>query len=245
MSRNIKMIIEYDGSNYFGWQAQDDVPTVQKTLQAAIYQLTGEEVTLYAAGRTDTGVHARGQVVNFHTNSAIPDFAFAKALHAHLPNDISIHESCQVDDQFHSQFQAKSKAYSYRLFCSKARPAIERGYVMWIWYKLDIAAMQQAGQYILGEHDFTSLEASNSPRKSSVRTIYRFEIRDQQPYIVFFIEANGFLYHMVRNIVGTLLRIGQGKQAPESMKHILEAKNRSLAGSTAPAHALTLEYVMY
>lgn len=245
MRRNIKIVLEYDGTNYFGWQAQDDVPTIQRTLQVAIKDLTGEEVVLYAAGRTDTGVHARGQVVNFYTNSTIPDFAFAKALNAKLPHDISIHSSCQVDENFHAQFQAKSKAYSYRIFCSKTRPAIGRFYSLWIWYPLDVVAMRSACQYFLGEQDFTSFEASNSPRKSSVRTVYQCEIREESCYIIFFISANGFLYHMVRNIVGTLLKIGQNKQTADSIKEILSAKNRALAGSTAPSYGLTLEYVQY
>ncbi len=245
MRRNIKLIIEYDGTNFYGWQEQADKITIQSTLKKTILQITGEDVIVYGAGRTDTGVHARGQVANFYTEHPMPDFAFAKAMNSLLPRDVCILESKSVELDFHSQFWAKGKAYSYNILNRTERPAIFRNYYHWVWHKLDVSKMQQAAQCLLGEHDFTSFEASNSPRKSNIRIIYKLNISEENNMIRIFIEANGFLYHMVRNIAGTLILIGNGKWPPEKMNDILKAQNRKFAGATAPSQGLVLEYVRY
>lgn len=243
--RNIKLVIEYDGTDYNGWQEQEDKPTIQHCLKTCIQKLTGETVIVYGAGRTDAGVHANGQVANFHTSSTVPSHAFAKALNSLLPVDIAVRESGQVADDFHAQFCAKSKAYSYRIICRPTRPAIEQRYAFWVWDKLDVESMYKGSRHLLGTHDFSSFEAANSPRKSSVRTVNCIDIVQESCYIKFLIEADGFLYHMVRNIVGTLLAVGRKRRDEQEIKTILQSRQRKWAGPTAPAHGLFLEYVKY
>ena len=243
--RNIKLTIEYDGTNYHGWQIQGDLATIQGYIKDAIEKLTQEKVVLYGAGRTDAGVHAIAQVANFYTNSNIPAHAFAKALNTKLPRDIVIKESCEVPMDFHAQFSAKFKCYSYRIYHSKVRPAIGRQYFHWIWYELNLNDMRKAAEYLKGTHDFSSFEASNSPRKSSIRTVNYIDILTQSCYIKILIEADGFLYKMVRNIVGTLILVGKGDLQPSEIPLILKSKDRNRSGPTAPAKGLFLEYIIY
>ncbi len=245
MPRNIKLLIEYDGTDYNGWQEQSDKPTIQGCITDCIYRLTGENVVVYGAGRTDAGVHAYGQVANFHTTSTIPSHAFSKALNSFLPSAIAIREAEEVESDFHSQFWAKGKAYSYRIICRPTRPAIGYRYAYWIWNPLDVESMRKASSYLLGTHDFSSFEAANSPRKSSVRTVNCIDIRQESCYIKILIEADGFLYHMVRNIVGTLVAVGHKRRGEQEVETILQSRQRKWAGPTAPAHGLFLEYVKY
>lgn len=245
MRRNIKLTIEYDGTNYHGWQEQDKLQTIQACLEQAIYDLCKEKVVVYGAGRTDAGVHAKAQVANFHTESKIPDYAFAKALNTLLPEDIVIKHSQEVPESFHSQFAAKRKAYSYNIINRRMRPALDRRFFHWVWALLDVEKMQEGAGYLLGEHDFSAFEAANSPRKSNVRTIHSIQVSRKDDYIKIQVEADGFLYHMVRNIAGTLIEVGKHKYPPECVKYILESKNRKFAASTAPARGLFLEYIIY
>lgn len=245
MERNIKLVVEYDGTDYCGWQEQDNAPTVQAALKRSIVQLTGEEVILNGAGRTDTGVHARGQVANFRTHSRIPAPAFVKALNAKLPPDIVIQEAEEVPMDFHAQYAAKAKAYSYQIISQPIRPVLENRYAHWVWFPLRIESLKEACGYLIGTHDFSSFEAANSPRKSRIRTINFIDILQEHCYIKIFVEADGFLYHMVRNIVGTLLTIERKSLFPKQMKNILEAKSRQIAGPTVAAKGLCLEYVKY
>ena len=163
MKQNIKIIVEYDGTNYYGWQIQKDLPTIQGILKKKIYKLTGEEVTVYGSGRTDSGVHAYGQVANFHVNSKIPAQRFAYALNSKLPTDIVIIQSCKVDDNFHAQFCTVSKAYEYKICNRKNKPALEYKYSHWEPQLLDIEKMREASNYLIGTHDFSAFESANSP----------------------------------------------------------------------------------
>ena len=245
MKKNIKLTLEYDGTGYHGWQEQKDLPTVQGCLRQSIRELTGETVVVWGSGRTDAGVHANGQVANFFTESGIPEYAFAKALNTILPVDIVVKESLQVADDFHAQFSARAKAYSYRIIQQRVRPAIQRKYVHWLWQSLAIEPMTAASNYLIGTHDFSSFEAADSPRKSNIRTVNYIDITTTNCYIKIQIEADGFLYRMVRNIVGTLIWIGQNKFPPEYVQTVLNARRRKLAGPTVPAKGLFLEYVTY
>ncbi|WP_372368486.1 tRNA pseudouridine(38-40) synthase TruA [Candidatus Uabimicrobium sp. HlEnr_7] len=245
MKRNIKIIVEYDGSDYCGWQVQPQVSTVQDELKKAIFNITKESVTLIGSGRTDTGVHAKNQVAHFHTESSIKAEIFAKAINSQLPRDIVVKKSESVALDFHSQYQARAKAYSYTIFTSKHRPVLRRNYVYWSRRNLDIDLMREGASYIVGTYDFSSFEAAKSPRNSSIRTINKVDIEKENCYITTLLEANGFLYKMVRNIMGTLIEVGYKKYSPSKIKDILRAKNRDFAGVTAPSHGLCLEYVLY
>lgn len=245
MKRNIKLVLEYDGTNYHGWQEQKELPTIQGCLREAIYELCKEDVIIYGAGRTDAGVHARSQVANFHTESKIPDYAFSKALNTFLPMDIVIHESQEVPESFHAQFSVKSKAYSYNIINRKTRPVLDQRFYHWVWYPLNIEKIKEAARYFVGTHDFSAFEAADSPRKSNIRTVNYLEVTQNDFYIKIQIEADGFLYRMVRNITGTLIGVGNNKYEPEYVKTILESQDRSLAGNTAPPNGLILEYIKY
>lgn len=245
LKRNIKLTIEYDGTKYYGWQIQKNKNTVQGTIRDALINLTGEKLILYGAGRTDAGVHARGQVAHFRTFKEMPDYAFAKALNTKLPADIVILSSQEMPEEFHAQFDARTKAYSYRILNRPFPPAVDRNYCFWVWHPLDIEKMRQASQYLIGKHDFFSFASAHSDRKSTIRCLNFIDISQNNCYITITIEADGFLYHMVRNIVGTLIAVGSGKILPEYVVDILSAKCRALAGPTVPARGLYLEYVHY
>lgn len=245
MIRNIKLTLEYDGTDYCGWQKQKDLPTIQAYLERCIFQLTGEEVAVYGASRTDSGVHAYGQVANFHTESKISAEVFAKALNAYLPEDIVITESSEVAPEFHAQFCARAKAYSYHIICRPVRPAIESRYAHWVMHPLSVERMRKAANFLIGTHDFSSFEAANSPRNCNVRTVNYIDISQKNCYIKISVEADGFLYRMVRNIVGTFIAVARDQMEVEAVCSILKAKDRTLAAATAPAKGLFLQYVVY
>lgn len=245
MKKNIKLTIEYDGSKFHGWQEQKNIITIQGSIKQALIDLTKEKIVVHGSGRTDAGVHAYAQIANFQTESKIPDFAFAHILNTKLPDGISILKAQEVPLEFHARFSAKAKAYSYHIVNRKVRPAIERKYKHWMWKDLDIEKMRKTASFLVGTHDFSSFEAANSPRDSNIRTVNYIDIESQSCYIKILIEANGFLYKMVRNIVGTLIQIASSKQNPSYIKKILDSKSRKFAGPTAPASGLFLEYVKY
>ena len=237
--------IEYDGTNYSGWQIQPNGNTVQAEIESALKALTGEEISVTASGRTDSGVHAAGQVAHFDTESAIPPERFAAALNAILPCDIKIIESKLAPDGFHARFSAKKKTYVYTMYESDfPRPLLSR-FAAKVSYKLDVSAMQDGASHLLGEHDFSCFLATNSSVKDTVRTIYRAEVIKEGELIRLYICGNGFLYNMVRIIAGTLVKIGSGKILPEEMKKIIDGKERSAAGMTMPPEGLTLLSVDY
>lgn len=244
--RNIKLVIEYDGKEFNGWQKQPNKLNIQGEIERAIKQITGEEVDLTASGRTDAGVHALGQVANFKTNSNIPIEKIPIALNSNLKKSIVIKSAEEVEERFHSRLNCKRKTYRYIINNSKYGTAIYRNLETHIPMKLDIQKMQEAVKYFEGEHDFKAFKASGTSSKSSVRTIYKAEVIDagnERIYIE--LTGNGFLYNMVRIIAGTLVEVGLGKIEPNEIKTIIESKKRENAGKTLPPQGLYLVNVEY
>lgn len=246
MSRNFKLIIEYDGSGYSGWQRQKDPNTIQGAIEQAIHRLTGNSITLIGSGRTDAGVHALGQAANFHADTRLTAEDIGRALNSLLPGDIVILSCTEMPESFHARFDAVSKLYRYRFLNRPLPPAIGRQYAWHVKKKLDIDAMRAALVYLQGTHDFKAFEGAGSPQVHSVRQVLKAELfqRDRCE-IDFEIEANGFLRHMVRNIVGTLVDVGRAKISPSVFKTIRDTADRSKAGVTAPPHGLFLVRVNY
>lgn len=245
--RNIRIIIEYDGTNYSGWQMQKNAPSIQEEIQKAIKRITGEDVNLIGAGRTDAGVHAKGQTANFITESRIPGDRFAWALNTYLKEDIVIKSSEEVSLSFHSRYDAKSKIYSYTIHKGLFPPAIMRNYVYHVNYgsKIDMEKMRKAAEYLTGTHDFKAFMAAGSKVVNTVRTIYSIKIEENDEYIKIYYHGNGFLYNMVRILTGTILYASIGKLNVDDIPDIIEKGERELAGITVPAHGLCLENVYY
>jgi len=243
---NFKLTIEYDGTAYHGWQRQKNARTIQETIESAIAIMVKAPVRLIGSGRTDAGVHALGQVANFQCRTEIPPKAFVAGLNSLLPDDIVIRSCEAVDKRFHSQYGAKLKTYRYSILNRPMPSAICRQYAWFIPRPLDTDAMQEAANHLTGTHDFTSFEASGSPRSHAYRTIYDARIFSQPEAIICIeVSADGFLRFMVRNIVGTLADVGIGKISQEEFKQILLSRDRNLASATAPAHGLFLIRVAY
>jgi len=280
-TRNIRLKLAYDGTNFCGWQVQKNGPSIQAVLERAIFKLTHEQSAVFSAGRTDSGVHALGQVANFHTRCAIPAENFRPALQAFLPYDIVILESCEVPLEFHSTFKATHKQYRYLIDNSPVQLPFLRGYTYSMRRELDAAAMHEAAQLLIGKHDFRSFETDWPNKVTSVRTVHEITITRQPLWSLFArtgtagnlaqvaperqsperqsperpssggdiicmeITADGFLYNMVRSIMGTLINVGRQKWTKEDVARILTAQDRSVAGSTAPACGLYLVEVWY
>ena len=243
--KNIKLIIEYDGSMYHGWQIQPNVMTIQGKIEQAIYNLTDEKVNLIGASRTDEGVHAVGQVANFFTNSSIPPEKFANAINHFLPSDIAVIKSQQVGGDFHSRYNSKGKKYRYVIYNRYHRSPIFAKRAYHVKHDIDIGIMKDAAKFLIGEHDFSSFRASGGSAKTSIRTIYGIDIKRDGNLVIIDVLGSGFLYNMVRIIVGTLVDISIRKSDACSMKKVLEAKNRKKAGKTAPSHGLYLMEISY
>lgn len=243
--RNIKLTIEYDGKCYNGWQKQPNKLNIQGEIERAIYNITKEEVNLIGSGRTDAGVHALGQVANFKTNSEIPIEKLPLAINSQLKNSIVIKEAEEVDERFHSRYNAKHKTYRYIINNSKCGTAIYRNLEYSYPFKLDAEKMKQASKYFEGEHDFKAFKSSGTSSKNSVRTIYKAIVKQEGEKIIIELAGNGFLYNMVRIISGTLLDVGLGKIRAEEIPEIIESKDRQRAGKTLPAHGLYLVEVKY
>lgn len=245
MKRNLKLILTYDGTDFFGWQIQPGRRTVQGELKKAIHTMTGEDTNIIGAGRTDAGAHAIGQVANFETNSKIPACAFQRGLNSLLPDDIVVLGCQEVPPDFHARYSAKKKAYRYIVLNRPLPDPLKRNYVWHVKNPLDIKAMNESCRRIIGEHDFSSFMASGSNVKTTCRTVYRASWKREGELHIFEIEANGFLRHMVRNIVGTIVCVGLRKIRPAEIDTILAKKDRSAAASTAPAQGLYLISVTY
>jgi tRNA pseudouridine38-40 synthase len=243
--RNIKLTIEYDGTNYAGWQKQKNACTVQQKLEESIKNLTGEDIETIGSSRTDAGVHARGFVANFFTNSTIPDFKFREALNSKLPEDIVILQSEEVNMDFHSRYSCIGKQYSYTILNRVQPSALERNYVYHYKRPLNYEAMILASSFFIGKHDFSAFRSTGSSVKTSIRTVNKAVVEKHGEKIVFYVEADGFLYNMVRIMAGTLIDVGIGKLKPEEIYNVLNSKERSRAGNTAPATGLCLETVYY
>lgn len=243
--RNIKLTISYDGAAYKGWQLQKNGATVQGKLEKAIKKVLGKEHRVHGASRTDSGVHAKGQVAHFKTASSIPVEKISPALNAALPDDIVVKKTEEVSDKFHSRFDARSKLYRYNMLSSRQRDPFEEKYAWRIPYKLNLTRMRKEAAELVGRHDFKSFQASDNRERPSVRNISMIKLRKKGKMITLDIEGDGFLYNMVRNITGTLVDIGRGYLPPGSMKEILEIRDRRKAGPTAPAKGLFLIEVKY
>lgn len=258
--RVIKLVIAYDGSNYHGFQRQLNAPaTIQQILEDRLAKIFGHKLVIQGAGRTDTGVHAQGQVVNFSTTGTIPTDKIVHACRSVLPDDIVVFAAAEVSDQFHARKSAGSKTYQYRIYQSKQPNPFWRNYAWHLCYELDCLAMQKALSIIIGTHDFSSFKGASSAMVSPVRTILdancvRTEVADgallpgmsgQAALYDFVFHGTGFLYHMVRNLMGTLVNVGTHKIPVHAMAEILAAKDRRLAGKTAPPQGLYLVAVEY
>ncbi len=245
-----KITVEYDGTGYSGWQIQPNGRSIQGELEAAIHHLTGEQVRVYGAGRTDAGVHARGQIATFRAQCAIPPEKYAHALTSRLPKDICVRESVAVPDDFDPRHDAKLKLYRYSIYAASIRPAIGRQYCWHVKWPLDLKQMQAAAGLLCGTHDFTSLsnQERNLPGMDNVRTVEQCTInRSAVDPALLQIDVRGrsFLYNMVRNIAGLLVDIGMGHFSPEEIPEIIAARQRSRAGQGAPACGLCLEWIRY
>lgn len=237
--------IEYDGTQYCGWQSQQNHISIQSTLESALSKVANEPITIMGAGRTDRGVHALGQVAHFDTNSIRNSRSWILGSNTHLPADISILWAQEIADDFHARYSALSRRYQYFIYNHWVRPAVWRQQATWFYHALDENKMQQAANYFLGEHDFASLRSSECQAKTTSRCVNNFIIKRNNYWIMFDVTANAFLHHMVRNMVGVLLKIGTGEQKPEWVQTVLEARDRRAAGITAPAQGLYLVEVKY
>jgi tRNA pseudouridine38-40 synthase len=246
--RNIKLVLEYNGSMFFGFQKQPGQPTIQEVLEKALSGFFNCKMKIAAAsGRTDTGVHAEGQVVNFKTSSPYELKQIQKGLNALLPPSVVVKNIKEVPADFHARYSVRSKVYEYRIWNHPCRSPLVAGRVFHVPYPLDLAKMRKAAKVFTGKHNFQSFTSVSVMKKGStcVRTIKGFQIKRQGHLILMYVEADGFLYHMIRNMVGTLLEVGRGKRKVETIASILEAKDRRFAGMTAPSEGLTLIRVTY
>jgi len=244
--RTIKLTIEYDGTNYQGWQVQAKGPTVQGTIEEKLNLLTRQKVHLIGSGRTDSGVHALEQVAHFTTQSPLNTQSIRKALNSLLPPDILIKKAEEVGEDFHARKWSKSKVYEYRILNRELRSVFHQGYVWHIPQYLDLKEMKKASEHLVGEYDFSSFRSTGSLTRTSVRRVIRVEWKKSRDGLIRIeIEANGFLKQMVRAIVGTLIEVGKGKITSDEFRKILLLKDRTKAGPTAPAQGLFLKKVKY
>jgi tRNA pseudouridine38-40 synthase len=243
--RNIKLTLEYDGTNYLGWQKQKVGSTIQKTLEEAISLLTNEDIEVIGSSRTDAGVHAKGFVANFKTESKIPSEKFREAINYRLPDDIVILKSEEVNEDFHSRYSSDGKTYSYSILNREVPSAIGKDYLYHVKRKLSVELMKEACRYFIGTHDFIAFRSSGSSTKTTIRTITELYIEESNDIIKIYVTGDGFLYNMVRIIVGTLLMAGTNKINPEDIQNIIYDKDRTKAGICVPATGLVLEKVYY
>ena len=241
----VKLVLEYDGSRYAGWQRQPDQPTIQEAVEAALFQLTQQSVTVVGAGRTDSGVHALGQVASFCIDRGWTPHEWTRGFNARLPEDIAVRSAAIMPDAFHARYSARGKLYEYRILNRPERPAVERGYVWHVYKPLDPQAMRQAAVFLVGSHNFTSFEGTLTDNEDPICQLQQLSLTQQGDLISIQAYADRFLKHMVRSIVGTLVEVGHGKRTPESLADVLMAKDRTAAGRTAPAHGLFLVRVDY
>ncbi len=248
---NYKIIIAYDGTNFCGWQVQRHKAqdkrrrSIQEVIEEALRKIAHKEIKLTCSGRTDAGVHAQGQVANFNLDLKIPLSGLKAALNSLLPDEITVLKISRAKDNFHSRFSAKSKAYRYTILNSRQRDSFSKNFVCFCDYPLDLALMRKEARALLGRYDFSGFCASAGKKKNPLKNIKRISVKKQGDRIYIDIEADGFLYNMVRNIVGTLIEVGRGKFPPGSIKNILARGDRRLAGPTAPAQGLMLLRVDY
>jgi len=246
MDRTFKLTMEYDGTHFCGWQRQKNDRTVQETIEAAIETMIGHPVAVAGSGRTDSGVHALGQTASFTCSTRLNGDALQIGLNSLLPDDVVILSCQEMDPGFHARYSARRKIYRYRVLNRRIPEAVGRYYAWHIKRPLSVDNMSAAASLLIGTRDFKAFEGSGSPRSHTTRTIYRAEwVLEGEDYLIFEIEADGFLRFMVRNIVGTLVEVGSGKRTATDMDKILTSRDRSQGGPTAPAHGLFLVEVHY
>lgn len=241
----IALGVEYDGAKYYGWQRQRDVDSVQERLEKALSKVANQQVEVFCAGRTDAGVHGTGQVVHFDINVDRKMVAWTMGANAHLPKDIAVRWATEVNEDFHARFTATARRYRYIIFNNALRPAILGNGVSHYHGHLDEQKMHEAGQYLLGENDFTSFRAVHCQSRSPWRNLMHLKVTRQGDFVIIDIKANAFVHHMVRNITGSLIKVGKGEEKPEWIEWLLAQKNRTLAGATAKAEGLYLVDVDY
>ncbi|PKN61020.1 MAG: tRNA pseudouridine(38-40) synthase TruA [Deltaproteobacteria bacterium HGW-Deltaproteobacteria-11] len=244
--RNLRMVLEYDGTAYHGWQRQTNGLSIQQVLEEKIAVMTGEAVKVIGSGRTDAGVHALGQVAHFKTASTIPDIRFLNGINSLLPRDIAVKALREVDPSFHARYDAKSKVYLYQVVNGSVRPVLLRQYAWFVPGPLDSESIREAAVYFMGTHDFSSFCSTHSDAPDHIRTITDIRIEaGSHGLIKIEMEADGFLRHMVRGIVGTLIEVGRGKRFVSDMQAIIHEKDRCHGGMTAPPQGLFLKEVRY
>ncbi len=241
----IALMVEYDGSQFHGWQAQTGLRTVQQVLQAALSQVACHEVTVVCAGRTDTGVHATQQIVHFDCTQERHIRSWVHGTNSFLPKDVCVKWAREMPDNFHARYSALSRTYRYVIFNVSIRPALFRGNMTWQYRQLDHRLMQDATQYLLGEQDFTSFRSIECQSKTPMRNVHHLRVLRKDDLVLVDIKANAFLHHMVRNIVGTLMAVGSGKRPVSWVEEVLHAKDRKLGAETAPPYGLYMVGVSY
>lgn len=244
--RNIKIVLQYEGTRYQGWQRQETSDnTIQGKLEVLLSRMCGEKIEIQGSGRTDAGVHARGQIVNFHTHSTMELQEMFDYMNRYLPEDIGVTDIREVPERFHSRLNAKGKCYCYQVDNGKTADVFSRRYALHVPDMLDMAAMENAARYLCGEHDFQAFTSAKKGKKSTIRRIESIEIERKEDKIFFWFKGNGFLYHMVRILMGTLLEVGLGQRTADGMQEILQSGKRENAGYLVPAKGLTLVEVYY
>jgi tRNA pseudouridine38-40 synthase len=240
------LILAYDGTNYKGWQLQPDAATVQREIERVLREVYGKDIRVHGASRTDAGVHARHQAAHYKAPFIIPAEKIPIAVNTYLAEDVVVLSASYEKEEFHSRFSAKRKRYEYIMFSARRRDPFRERYSWRVPYKLDVPLMRRELLSLLGEHDFRSFQASDKKERTSVRTMYDLGIKKKKDgSLVIHMEGNGFIYNMVRNVVGTLMDIGRGHLAPGTMERLLEVKNRAKGGNTAPSRGLFLTDVKY
>ncbi|OGQ16954.1 MAG: tRNA pseudouridine(38-40) synthase TruA [Deltaproteobacteria bacterium RIFCSPHIGHO2_02_FULL_40_11] len=245
MLRNLKFTIEYDGTRYFGWQRQIQTPTLQQTLEETLEKIIQKKVHLVASGRTDRGVHALAQIAHLKLDTHLTNTQLQKGLNALLPADIKIKEIETVSENFHAQLHAKSKIYRYQIYNFPTASAVYRNQSCWISHPLNIELMKQAANLIIGEHDFKAFQNAGTQVPSTIRKIYRSEIYEKPPFLIYEVEGNGFLKQMVRNIVSALCEVGKSRLSIDAFETLLKSKNRRLGPKSAPPQGLFLVEVFH
>lgn len=241
----VALMVEYDGSQYHGWQAQTGLRTVQQALESALSRVADHEVSVACAGRTDTGVHATSQVIHFDCEKERPIRAWIHGVNSFLPKDVCVKWGAAMPDTFHARYSALSRRYRYVIYNAPIRPALLRSNVTWQYRQLDHRVMHDACQILVGEQDFTSFRSIECQSKTPMRHIHRLQVSRQGDFVIIDITANAFLHHMVRNIVGVLMMVGSGRKPPVWVKDVLLAKDRKLGAETAPSYGLYLVDVAY
>jgi len=242
---NIKVVLEYDGSGFAGWQQQKNARSVEGELKRALRSVTGQDLTVYGAGRTDAGAHAEGQVANFRTDGRIAPHRLMAALNARLPGDVAVLSAEEVADGFHARYSARWRRYRYRYLDRPARPALERGRCWHVRGSLDVESMARAATVLTGKHDWTSFCSASEPRESRVRDMRSARVARRGDFVELELVAEGFLRGLARSIAGALAEVGLGRRPPEWVGKVLRARDRNLASRTAPSGGLTLMEVIY